>query len=624
MIPIFAVTISLSSMQDTEYLIKTLTQIIDRDIRHENYTRVNELCNDYTALITGEKTLMQPLMRRFDRHESLEAFEQRVSITSHITQSVARNLMKPLYKIPRSNSVNRIVAYKEDKNGEKAKELEEILSKFWGDASLDSWFNQRWIDLAGSDPNAWCVLEWKDFNPKEQKAQPYPFEVSSKDAIHFLRDNSNELQFLVAKQTLKDDFDHDEREKFTIYGKDETVAFTALTMDEEKVVHKNKIQEGVLTGYVIGDKDVILIKTQSNKLFTVTIFRHELNLVPAFVVGFNRDIYTKGKTFLSVIDDSVPILMKMVKANSEMDLTAALHVFPQKIQYANRCESTGCSNGYLPDGKTCKTCGGTGYQVHKTAQDIIYLRMPKDKDDFLNLDNIIKYVTPAVELVQWQDRYIEKLTERAKEAMFNSDLFSRKQVAETATGKNIDLQSVYDSLFAMASAYSVRWKFAVHSIAKITDMDKGLIAAYSFSKDFKLKSLTDLYNDMKTISDSDADSFVKDAIQDDIARIVWADDQINYNKYLTERAFYPFSGKSEKEILFALSTDLVPLETKVLYINFGNIMDELFLESLENIKDVNFFEMAKDEQKKLIDSKVKEIMSKIKKDNPVFKDVEEG
>ena len=604
-------------IQTPDYLLDTLVSIIEDNVTHQNYKRVCDLKRKYTALITGED--MEYLMRRFDKHESDDMFSQRKRITSHITQSVSKNLIKPLYKIPRSNSVSRLIAYKDDKNLENAKQIEEILSKFYDGDSLDNWFNTRWIDLAAADPNAWCVLEWKDFDPKNEKASPYPFEVSSNEAIHFIKDISNELQFLVVKNDVFDDFDVEERVKYTIYGKDSAVALTSLTKDEEnKIPPRVGSKAGDIIQLLTPDQVLYdIIYTNQKKWYKINKFEYNLGVVPAFQVGFYRDIYTKGKTYLSVIDDAVPILMKLVKVNSELDLTSALHVFPQKIQYANRCDNINCNMGYLPDGGVCPSCQGTGYKVAKTAQDVIYLTMPRDKDDFLNLDNIVRYVAPSVELVQWQDRYVEKLTIRCKEAMYNTELFSKKEVAETATGKNIDLQNVYDSLYTMARAYSVKWKFAVYTIAKIADMETGLTAFYNFSKDFKLKSLTDLYNDLKIVGDSNADSFVREMIQDDIAGISYSEDPIAKGKYDVKKAFYPFSGKSEKEILYAISANLVPEEVKVLYLNYGWIFDELFLENNSKNTPLNFYELNRAEQKSLLDAKVKEIMKKNKANPPL-------
>jgi hypothetical protein len=140
-------------------------------------------------------------------------------------------------------------------------------------------------------------------------------------------------------------------------------------------------------------------------------------------------------------------------------------------------------------------------------------------------------------------------------------------------------------------------------------MDENLVAFYNFSKDFKLKSLTDLYNDLKIVSDSGADSFVKEQIYDDIAGIVYSEDPIAKGKYEVKKAFFPFSGKSDKEIMFALSSNDIPEEVKVLYLNYGWIFDEIYVENANSNSPVNFYELNRAEQKVLIDKKVKEIIN---------------
>lgn len=594
-------------------LIGILYQIVKRGIKHQDYNRVTNLKRQYTSLITGED--MDWMMRRFDLHESEDAFEQRKRITTHITNSVSKNLMKPLYKVPRSNSAKRFIGYDDDPKNTKKKELESKLAAFWEKTSLDNWFNNKWIDLNGTDPNAWCIFEWKDYDSKKEKASPYPFVASSEQVIYFKKDNSGELDFVVVQTTDVDEFGDIKGGVFTIYGKNDTVVFKELKKAKEFINEgfeniNQRAKDGAVIEIEYDGIPILAIQTSRSKLYEVKSFNHGLGEVPAFCVGFKRDQYTDGRTYLSVIDDAVPILIKMVKANSEMDLTSALHVFPQKIQYANRCDNVGCNMGKMPDGGTCPKCGGTGYQVAKTAQDTIFLPMARDKEDFLNLDNIIKYVSPSVELVKWQDTYIDSLTVRCKEAMYNTELFSKKQVAETATGKNIDLQNVYDSLYDMAMAFSHKWKFSVVMVSKIIDQNEGMQCYYIFSKDFKLKSLRDLYDDLSVVGTSNADPFIKEAIYDDIAGIFFGEDPVMMNRYKTQKAFFPFSGMNEKEITMALNSEEVPVEVKTLYLNSGWIFDELYMETMDK-RSVSFYELPRTEQKAMIDAKVKELVDKI-------------
>jgi len=102
--------------------------------------------------------------------------------------------------------------------------------------------------------------------------------------------------------------------------------------------------------------------------------------------------------------------MNLIKSKSELDLTIALHVFPQKFQYVPQCSATDCNGGYKPDGSVCGKCKGTGYEVHTTAQDAIYLALPRrgHQDELLDLKQLVNYVYPPVDLVQFMDEYVDK------------------------------------------------------------------------------------------------------------------------------------------------------------------------------------------------------------------------
>jgi hypothetical protein len=555
------------------------------------------LSSTYRKLYTGED--MDSIMRKFDKREDDELFKQRKRITQHITSTVMRNLLKPQFKVPRANNVQVILKYADDKQNKKADELRKILSKFNGDKDFDEYMRDKWIKISNIDPNAFIILEWASFNSKKEKASPYPYEVYSENIMDFSYENKVLKYLIIHSQVQKEQVNVDRTEikyaeRYTLYTENET-----LTMTQTELNGMNYDTNAV---YPSGS----VITTRDSKSWIFVIFRHNLGFTPAIRTGYVEDEYTYGETMIAMIDDAVPILMKMVKANSELDLTMALHAFPQKIQYSKRCDHEGCDDGYLPEGGECPICKGTGVKLITSTQDSLVIKLPKDTKDIIDIKNLIHYVYPPVELVEFQDKYISRLTEWCKEAVYNTEIFSRKEIAETATGKNIDLQNVYDSLYTLAENYSDTWEFIVKAVAAITDMNKGLEAKMIFSKDFKMKSLNDLYNDLKIVSDSKADSWVKDQIQDDIARVMYHDNPTEYYKWLTKKAFYPFSGKTPQEIALALALHYIPEEVKTLYYNYGWLLDMIAMDYEQ--KNENFWVMPISEQYKIIQSYVKELI----------------
>jgi len=152
------------------------------------------------------------------------------------------------------------------------------------------------------------------------------------------------------------------------------------------------------------------------------------------------------------------------------------------------------------------------------------------------------------------------------------------------------------------------------AVADIVELSEGLIAFYHFSKDFKLKSLTDLYMDLKMVGDARASEFVKSAIETDIASIIYSEDERGLLKYNVKQSFFPFSGKTPEQITLLMGTNNVTEFTKCFYANFGNVFDTIEMEQAE--QGLDFYVMARPRQLSLIEENVNKILGTIESENP--------
>lgn len=553
--------------------------------RHQWYDYVVERTKKWKAIVSGAG--LDGYMEQFNPRETTEMFEQRKRITQQITSAVCKNVRDIEYKVPRSNSIQKVVSVT---NEAQKTAFDEILNSFWGDSTLNDYMDLRWVELNDTDPNSFIVTEWQPFE-EDEYAQPYPYEIHAENAIMYEYDN-NVLQYLIE---LKQDGDE---KTFTGYFTNFSIRLEQMSV-EDITEAKITLTDGQETEYLELHEDgtatvqrVVRIKDDYYEIYEPD--PHGLGYVPAYQPGYVRDLATDGATFLPPWWAAESVLMNLVKSKSELDLTIALHVFPQKIEYAPRCSNQGCNAGIMPDGATCKVCKGTGYITHTTAQDVIRVTMPKHKEEMMDLENMVYYVYPPIDLVQFMDTYVDKLSQRAMQFVFNSEIYSRESVAETATGKEIDMQAVYDTLYPMAKAMSRDWEFMVETIGDITGIE--VTASFTFSKDFKLKSLDGYYADLRMMAD--ASSFVKANIEDDIARITFADNPEGLNKYFTQKYFYPFTGDAPETISLKMATNFVPKFYKTLYSAYGFIFDEIERE------DPAFYTYTRQKQWAIIEAKV--------------------
>jgi len=585
--------------------------------RHKYYDRTVAKATKYMALATGEG--MDAMLRKFARRESEELFKQRKEITQHITQSVVGNIMAIYNKLPRSRYTQNVYHTGKESSGD-TKELIDIMGQFWGNKSLDDWFATRYMELNSVDPNAWCVLEFEPTDGKDY-ARPYPFEVSAAQAVDFGITNQV-LDYLIVKHdmTVMENKTAVPSQKLTLYLANETVVLLPIPRNQAPL--KRKDGELIVTSETNeqGEQVPGMTYVWLNERPYVLLFPtpHNLDAVPAFRIGFQRDLYTGGATYVSCFDKAVPFLEKSLKINSEADLTKSLAAFPLTLRYADPCEAPGCQNGYMSEGGKCESCHGTGVKRPTSVQEEMVFQLPlrSKPEDVLDLDKLWIWKSPPIDLLKYQDEVVDALSRRAVEIVFNSDIYTRQEVADTATGKRLSLENTYDTLYTMGLDYAEKWRFSVVSIAKITELDTDLIVSMRFPRDFAMKDVGELLDEYAKATTSGAGPEVRQGLEEAMVSVMLVDDPAEYRRFEVKSLWNPFRGMTESEISIALNTSYTPTRLKVQYLNLGNIFDSIEAEQAE--KGLNFYVLTYTKQKELIDAKVMALMLETASTAPIL------
>ena len=543
--------------------------------KHADYQRTVDLAKEYKAHVSGVG--IDDYLKRFAKREDEEMFEQRKRLTNSISQSVASSLQKPFYKVARNKNVKKKFSLKGDKTREEI--VQKMISGFYGTnelntKGLDFWLKNRFIELTFTDPNAFVVIEW-EAKPENVPLEPYPYEVNSINALDYTYKHGvlNEL-FTTQKETIIYlDKDGNEKEKIVD-------AFTLYEIGNSlKVVeYCPKFYEA--KGIVIDEaRQVIFVENEIH--FIATYNETNLDFIPACRVGYIRDTATDGRTFVNPFESAMPYFRKALKAVSELDLSITLHTFPQKLQYVTKCKGKGtkkCNNGMVSGTQTvCSECKGSGLQIHTSGQDTIYFPLPDTPDEMFDLDKILVYKQPPIDLIKFQDDYVRNLKKDAHLSVYNSNMFLAEdpQFAKTATEVNTNTQGIFDTLFPYTEKFSEVWKTAVKVFVRLSGFLTDFELIHIFPSDLEIKTVAVLMAELKLANESEAPSYFRDAILEEIANQVYEGDELGREKHFTRHKFFPFSGKTETEIQFLMASPYVSNFTKVLYANFEAIFTDI-------------------------------------------------
>lgn len=560
--------------------------------KHRNYEHTVKLAQLYRKLVTGVD--IDELLQRILTRESEEMFEQRKRITKHIIPSILNSLKMPFCKVCRTQPLVKKVDWDEKKttkeNAEKkAVELSEYIEKYWGGKDVTKFLEWALVDYAMVDPNAFVVTDFDAFDNRIEKAKPYPVIIPSEQVVDYKYKN-NLLQYLSVQKEVK--FIEGEEQKigkqFIIFQGQNTYQFTQVSVrDEWEIQHEEEY-------------------------YKLEIFEPKSDKEPAYRLGYIMDLATDGDTVVSIYHFAIPLLEKTLKINSELDLSTSMVAFPQRFAYAQRCSNQGCNRGTMPDGSICEACDGTGLaQRHGSTADVIELPMPNNPDDMFDLSKLLHYAMPPIDLLRFQDNYIEKLKAWIYSTVFNSDIFTRSEISETATAKLLESDNMNDTLYPFAVDYSNKWELTVMLIATFTDLGDGIIVDHKFPHNFGFRTLDNLMTDLSTAIQSGASSATIAAIEDDINERLYIDRPDELNKIRIKNQFNPFRGYDSQRIAFVIGTGRTTRYNEILYLNIESIFQKLEKESDTWVYDLPLVKIDE-----LVSKEVERIIGEIDNERP--------
>lgn len=586
--------------------------------KHEHHKRTVDYANKLRALVTGDEDAADLLLRQFVRRESDAEFAQRKALTRLITPEICNRIEVPFGKGSRADGVTITAS----RGAETFDVQASLLDRFYGKKSVRRYLDEIVRPVRRTDPNAFLVLEFADFDSNTEKPRPYPVIFSGENCLDY-QFNQDDIVYLTVK----------DGERFITYFKggsflieireSATPAFTESAdrgfTPYERVV--DDLSNGVTVK--VGDK-FLYLREYDNGTAINPEDQIGTGRIQAARIGYLYDEKTGGKTCVSHIHPAINRIERAIAANSESDLSHALHAFPQKIMQARPCPGyndidehgnsfhVNCQSGYeLGTNKSCRSCGGSGIQpVHSSAQDVIMVEVGRG-DANPDLDNVVKYAAVDIETPKYLEEFIARQAEECMKAVFAGNHFSTLTGAATATEVRVDYESVYDAIYPYNQHTEELFEFCVETRAAIQEDIRDLQVEMRFPKDLGIQSMTELLNDYKTAADSGAPMELVSSIRKRIIHKRYSDQPLAMLDAEIAMSHEPFAGKSTEAIQYIVSNNLTPKSEQVKWANY-----ELILARVKK-KAPNFIQMTADKREEMINTEVKLLMEEISPEMPI-------
>ncbi len=478
--------------ETTKILIDKLTDVLNGK-RHELYEQTSLLQADYEAWMTGDG--LNEKVRQLRRREDDADFKERKNVTTQLLPRVIQNARDSFVEAFRNNNVKFYI------DGTDAEQIKVKMGLFRRFDSLEEYWNNKYVNLAFTDPNAWILLQYY-----EERTSPWV--INSKEMLMYEYVNE-ELQYVCFKK----------KDTWYIFTLD-----TVITCTKDDNGSFTSIQTMPADDYGNEVAATIKIKDNNGNVYNV-VYSEVYPYQDAFAIqiGYITDPLIES-LYVSPAEKPRPDITRLINMCSEYDINLLMHVFLQKYEYVQACTARDCNSGYMPDGTKCSNCKGTGYEpTHKSALDTLKIPLPINVTpaEMMDLSKLSHYAQLPIDVLKHQKEELMDCIKSIEVSIAGSDIFTRKDLAEaaTATEVNSNVHKQNNTLYPFAVKYCQTYQFFVEKIADIFNYE--IEFNYWIDKNMLRESVSTLLDRISKANASGVPSGIIADMYDEIAYVMY-------------------------------------------------------------------------------------------------------
>jgi hypothetical protein len=460
---------------------------------------------------------VQDFLAKIEGYENKEQYELRKTLAKPATVPIVGNETDRFTKVFSAQGFSRYYQFDAGSQERLDNDFRNYMASDIGDGeNLSQWMRQ-WLDKVNYDSSGVLMVEL----PAEPTPVPEPYlTFRSILEIHDYWFKGNKVEYII---------------------------FQKLVVEKDKRYMEYRVVDDKFD-YIVREKDGALLII--DELTLVNPF----GFVPARIISNQRDSESNART---------SYIWKAIKTCDEYLLDASIQVITKKLHgfprfWTRRRDCRKCKgSGYIatigldkitPISNKCEDCNGVGHAIKQDVSDITILPTITEQGQ---PDNIpaMGYVQPELDTPKQQVEELERLQEMIHTGIWgDDDITTSSSEAETATGRVLDAQQMYEKLTVVSQNAQEVELFITNTFGAIRYGSAFKGAIINYGKRYFIRTADEVEQLYMTAKKGGLPSHLLDAYIEELIYIRFGNDPMELQRQLKLNQIEPFIHLTDAEL----------------------------------------------------------------------------